>query len=69
MKFIIVTGLSGAGRSQALKRLEDMEYFCVDNLPPKLIPEFAQICLRNDDIKKAATVVDMRMGDMFDEHL
>ncbi len=66
MEFIIVTGLSGAGRSQALKRLEDMGYFCVDNMPPKLIPEFADICLKNDDIKKAAAVVDMRMGMMFD---
>jgi RNase adapter protein RapZ len=67
MKFIIVTGLSGAGRSQALKRLEDMGYFCVDNLPPKLIPEFAKMCLHNNQIVKAATVVDMRMGDMFDD--
>ena len=67
MKFVIITGLSGAGRSQALKRLEDMGYFCVDNLPPKLIPEFAKICLGNDDISKAAAVVDMRMGDMFDD--
>lgn len=67
MKFIIVTGLSGAGRSQALKRLEDMGYFCVDNLPPKLIPDFAKMCLENDQIAKAATVVDMRMGDMFDD--
>jgi UPF0042 nucleotide-binding protein len=66
MEFIIVTGLSGAGRSQALKRLEDMGYFCVDNMPPKLIPEFADICLKNDDIQKAAAVVDMRMGVMFD---
>lgn len=66
MEFIIVTGLSGAGRSQALKRLEDMGYFCVDNMPPKLIPEFADICLKNDDIKKAAAVVDMRMGEMFE---
>ena len=65
MKFVIITGMSGAGRSQALKRLEDMGYFCVDNLPPKLIPEFAKICLENDHISKAATVVDMRMGDMF----
>jgi UPF0042 nucleotide-binding protein len=67
MKFVIITGLSGAGRSQALKRLEDIGYFCVDNLPPKLIPEFAKICLDNDDISKAATVVDMRMGDMFED--
>jgi UPF0042 nucleotide-binding protein len=67
MKFVIITGLSGAGRSQALKRFEDMGYFCVDNLPPKLIPEFARICLENDTINKAATVVDMRMGDMFED--
>lgn len=67
MEFVIITGLSGAGRSQALKRLEDMDYFCVDNLPPKLIPEFAKICIKNKEINKAATVVDMRMGDMFDD--
>lgn len=67
MKFVIISGLSGAGRSQALKRFEDTGYFCVDNLPPKLIPEFAQICLNNNAIDKAATVVDMRMGEMFDD--
>lgn len=67
MKFVIITGLSGAGRSQALKRLEDMGYFCVDNLPPKLIPEFAKMCMENDRINMAATVVDMRMGDMFED--
>jgi len=67
MKFVIITGLSGAGRSQALKRLEDMGYFCVDNLPPKLIPEFARMCMQDNRIEKAATVVDMRMGDMFDD--
>ncbi len=67
MKFVIITGLSGAGRSQALKRFEDMGYFCVDNLPPKLIPEFAEICMGKDSIDKAAVVVDMRMGDMFDD--
>ncbi len=67
MKFVIITGLSGAGRSQALRRFEDLGYFCVDNLPPKLIPEFARICLENEAISKAATVVDMRMGDMFED--
>lgn len=67
MKFVIITGLSGAGRSQALKRLEDMGYFCVDNLPPKLIPEFAKMCMENDRINKGATVIDMRMGDMFED--
>lgn len=67
MKFVIITGLSGAGRSQALKRFEDTGYFCVDNLPPKLIPDFAQICMNKDRIDKAATVADMRMGEMFDD--
>jgi len=64
MKFVIVTGLSGAGKSQALKRLEDLGFFCVDNLPPKLIPNFAKICLEGK-IEKAAAAVDMRMGEMF----
>lgn len=66
MEFTIVTGLSGAGRSQALKRLEDLGYFCVDNMPPSMLPEFADICLNNDDITKAAAVVDLRMGEMFE---
>lgn len=64
MKFLIVTGLSGAGKSLALKRLEDLGYFCVDNLPPSLIPQFAEICLQGSR-DKAAAAVDMRMGDMF----
>ncbi len=64
MKFVIVTGLSGAGKSLALKRLEDLGYFCVDNLPPSLMPQFAEICLAGNR-EKAAAAVDMRMGDMF----
>ena len=43
MRFVIVTGMSGAGKSTALKMLEDMEYFCVDNLPILLIEKFAQL--------------------------
>ena len=66
MDFTIVTGMSGAGRSQALKRLEDLGYFCVDNMPPSMLPEFAALCLGNDDIQKAAAVVDLRMGELFD---
>ena len=64
MRFVIVTGLSGAGKSQTLKKLEDLGYFCVDNLPPSLIPKFAEICLEGKK-DKAAAAVDMRMGDMF----
>ena len=43
MRFVIVTGMSGAGKSTALKMLEDMEYFCVDNLPVPLIDKFVQL--------------------------
>lgn len=67
MHFVIVTGLSGAGRSQALKRLEDIGYFCVDNLPPVLIPNFAKYCFDLDSpMESVAVAVDMRMGVMFE---
>lgn len=66
MKLTIVTGLSGAGRTSALHRLEDLKYFCVDNLPPELIPSFAQLCLNNPKpLKKVAIAVDTRMGEWF----
>lgn len=67
MKFTIVTGLSGAGRSAALKRLEDLGYYCVDNLMPEFIPEFAQLCKQNLGAHaRVAVAVDMRIGDLFD---
>ncbi len=66
--FVIVTGLSGAGRSTALKNLEDLGYFCVDNLPTTLIPKFAEICLQlKYKIKKVALGIDIREGDFLDD--
>jgi UPF0042 nucleotide-binding protein len=66
--FVIVTGLSGAGRSTTLKNLEDLGYFCVDNLPTTLIPKFAEICLQlKDKIKKVALGIDIREGDFLDD--
>ncbi|WP_041285757.1 RNase adapter RapZ [Desulfoscipio gibsoniae] len=63
---VIVTGLSGAGKSQALRCLEDMGYFCVDNLPPTLIPKFAELCAQTDrGINNIALVVDIRGGEFF----
>ncbi|MDE6745410.1 MAG: RNase adaptor protein RapZ, partial [Oscillospiraceae bacterium] len=44
MKFLIVTGLSGSGKSGAVNVLEDIGYYCIDNIPPQLIPKFAEIC-------------------------
>lgn len=68
MRFTIITGLSGAGRSSALKTMEDMGCFCADNIPPALIPDFAAICnSRPVPPKHVAVVADMRMGDMFDD--
>lgn len=65
--FIIVTGLSGAGKTQAVRSLEDMGYFCVDNIPPTLIPKFAELCAQSKgDINKIALVVDIRGGEFFD---
>lgn len=66
MRFVIVTGLSGAGKTEATKSLEDMGYFCVDNLPPRLIPKFAEAC-NSGDIDKVALVIDIRGGIFFDD--
>jgi UPF0042 nucleotide-binding protein len=59
--FIVITGLSGSGKSQAIRALEDLGYFCVDNLPTTLIPTLARLSLRGD-IQKVAIVVDVREG-------
>jgi UPF0042 nucleotide-binding protein len=62
-RFIVVTGLSGAGKSHALRALEDLGYFCVDNLPVALIPAFADLVVgRRREIQRAAVVVDVREG-------
>lgn len=60
---VVVTGLSGSGKSQAIRALEDLGYFCVDNLPTPMIPAVAEIAVRTDtEIEKAAIVVDVREG-------
>ncbi len=67
-RFIVLTGLSGAGKSQAIRALEDLGYFCVDNLPITLIPTLAQFTLRaGSDIAKAAVVVDIREGTLLSQ--
>ncbi len=68
MRFVIITGLSGAGKSQAVKFMEDFGYFCVDNLPPSLIPKFVELCQQTrGKIDKIALVVDIRGGLFFDD--
>jgi len=58
--FIVLTGMSGSGKSQAIRALEDLGYFCVDNLPITLIPTLATLALRGGEIDKVAIVVDVR---------
>lgn len=68
MRFVIITGLSGAGKSHTLRAFEDWGFFCVDNLPPKLIPTFAELCIRSDsNIESVAVGVDSRGGVFFDD--
>lgn len=68
MRFVIVTGMSGAGKSTALKMLEDMGYFCVDNIPVPLIPKLSELLLmQNSEMTKAAIGVDIRNGQNFKE--
>ena len=67
-RFIVVTGLSGAGKSQAIRALEDLGYFCVDNLPTALIPTLAGLSKRGSgDLPKVAIVADVREGSFIRE--
>ena len=70
MEFLIITGLSGAGKSRAADVLEDLEYYCVDNMPVKLIPRFAELCLDTQGrYEKVALVTDVRERESFGELL
>jgi UPF0042 nucleotide-binding protein len=63
LPFIVLTGLSGSGKSQAIRALEDLGYFCVDNLPTTLIPTLAKLSTNSGDVQKVAIVVDVREGN------
>ena len=68
MRFLIVTGLSGAGKSNAVNMLEDMGYYCVDNMPPSFISKFAELCHNSSGkLDRVALVCDIRGGAMFSE--
>lgn len=67
MKFLIVSGMSGAGKSKAASILEDFGFYCVDNMPVALIPNFAEICMSNQGkYEKVALVTDVRGGERFE---
>ena len=68
MRFIVITGISGAGKSLVAKYLEDAGFFCIDNLPPQLIPKIAEICSQNyTKTDKIALVIDIRGGKLLND--
>ncbi|MBR4072433.1 MAG: RNase adaptor protein RapZ, partial [Clostridia bacterium] len=68
MKLLIVTGMSGSGKSQAANALEDMGYYCVDNIPPSIIPAFVELSNHGvSELEKLAIVTDVRGGEMFSQ--
>src|SRR5437764_1606427 len=66
-ELVIITGLSGSGKASALKAFEDLGYYCVDNLPIGLIPQFAQLAVTSSEIERTAIVVDVREGQSLDK--
>lgn len=67
MEFVVVTGISGAGKSKAISFFEDIGFYCVDNIPPALIKNFAELCESNPHLQKVAVVSDSRGGTFFNE--
>lgn len=66
-RFVIITGMSGAGKTNFMQKLEDMGYYCVDNLPPVLITRFADLCWKStSNTRHVAVVTDIRGGSFFD---
>jgi UPF0042 nucleotide-binding protein len=67
MKLVVVTVVSGAGKSTALRTLEDLGYYCADNLPMPLLPRFIELLAAREEVTRAALVVDARSGDFLDD--
>jgi len=66
-ELVIITGMSGSGKASVLKAFEDLGYYCVDNLPVQLIPEFAELAVQSSEIRRTALVVDVREGSRLDK--
>lgn len=67
LKLVIITGMSGAGKTVAIQSFEDMGFFCIDNMPPSLIPKFWELIKESGKITKIALVVDLRSRSFFEE--
>jgi RNase adapter protein RapZ len=66
-ELVIITGMSGSGKASVLKAFEDLGYYCVDNLPIDLIPQFAELAVQSGEIRRAALVVDVREGSKLEK--
>lgn len=67
LELVIITGMSGAGKTVAVQSFEDLGYYCIDNMPPSLLPTFWQLMKETGKITKIALVIDLRTRDFFDE--
>lgn len=67
LELVIITGMSGAGKTVAMQSFEDMGYYCIDNMPPNLLPTFWKLVRESGQFSKIALVMDLRMKDFFDE--
>lgn len=67
ISLVVITGMSGAGKTVALQCFEDMGYYCIDNLPPSLLPTFWDLVQKSDQIKKVCLVIDLRTRQFFSE--
>src|SRR5436305_877065 len=66
-ELVIITGMSGSGKASVLKAFEDLGYYCVDNLPVQLIPQFADLAVQSNEIRRTALVVDVREGSKLEQ--
>ncbi len=68
MQLVMITGMSGSGKTMVMQVMEDIGFYCIDNLPPQLIPKFVDICEHTEGgLSKVAIAVDIRSGDMFSD--
>ena len=67
LELVIITGMSGAGKTVAMQSFEDMGYYCIDNMPPNLLPTFWKLVRETGQFSKIALVMDLRMQDFFEE--
>ncbi|MCP0886346.1 RNase adapter RapZ [Ligilactobacillus sp. WILCCON 0076] len=67
LSLVIVTGMSGAGKTVAMQSFEDLGYFCIDNMPPTLLPKFWELVKESGKVKKVALVIDLRSRAFYDE--